>query len=223
MDADAPDIQAVNPPKQTRSRRTLERIVQASLEILDEEGPNGLTVHAIVDRAGSSVGSFYARFKGKDDLLEYLGERVWQEALDRWNDALSSRDWSELGLLELCEGSVGLLVDAQRSRSSYLRSLDRAAGGNDGAYQRFRQTLLDGIATLLLSRRAEIDHLQPDLAVRLGLMAVLGVVDAEQADSAEPLPRTTVVREATALLTGYFIPSGPNAAAGEVDFFDIWG
>ena len=66
------------PPKQTRSRRTLERIVQASLDILEREGPDGLTVQAIVERAGSSVGSFYARFGGKDDLLEYVGDRVWR-------------------------------------------------------------------------------------------------------------------------------------------------
>ena len=42
---------SLTPPKQTRSRRTLERIVQASLSILDEQGPAGLTVQAVVARA----------------------------------------------------------------------------------------------------------------------------------------------------------------------------
>ena len=213
----------VNPPKQSRSRRTLEKIVRASLEILDDEGPNGLTVHAVVERAGSSVGSFYARFKGKDDLLEYLGERVWQEALERWQEALDSRDWSELELPQLAEGSIGLLVDAQRSRSSYLKSLDRAAGGNDDAYVRFRRTLISGIGDLLLTRREEIEHLQPDLAVRLGLLAVLGVIDAEDSSGEGPLPRAVVIREATNLLNGYLTPDGPGGAAGAVDFFEIWG
>ena len=172
MTLEDPTRKTVNPPKQSRSRRTLEKIVRASLEILDDEGPNGLTVHAVVQRAGSPVGSFYARFKGKDDLLEYLGERVWQEALERWHDALDSRDWSELELPQLAEGSIGLLVDAQRSRSSYLKSLARAAGGNDDAYVRFRRTQVSGIGDLLRTRSEEIEHLQPDLAVRLGLLAV---------------------------------------------------
>ena len=39
----SPAPSTVNPPKQTRSRRTLERIVAASLEILATEGPGALT------------------------------------------------------------------------------------------------------------------------------------------------------------------------------------
>ncbi len=119
----------LNPPKQERSQQTLERIVAASLELLATEGPAGLTVHKVVEKADSSVGSFYARFKGKDDLLDYLGDRIWTEALERWTDALDSRDWSELSLGEMVEGAVGLLIDAQRSRSAYLRALDWAAEG----------------------------------------------------------------------------------------------
>ena len=61
---DGPKPATINPPKQARSRRTLERIVEASLEILAAEGPDSLTVHRVVEKAGSSVGSFYARFEG---------------------------------------------------------------------------------------------------------------------------------------------------------------
>ena len=214
---------SLTPPQQTRSRRTLERIVTASLAILDEQGPVGLTVQAVVARADSSVGSFYARFQGKSDLLDYLGARVWQEAIERWNEALVSRDWSELELPELAAESVGLLYDAQRSRSSYLRALDRAASGSDDAYTAFRKQLLDGISELLLARRDRIDHLRPELAVRLALLAVLGVIDTEETASGEPLHRDVLVKEATALLLGYLAPAGPSASTEGVDFFDIWG
>ena len=223
MNPDSAGTTLLNPPKQSRSRRTLERIVRASLDILEEEGPAGLTVQAVVARANSSVGSFYARFKSKDDLLDYLGARVWQEALDRWTEALASRNWAELELRELAAGSVGLLVDAQRSRSSYLRALDRAAGGSDEAYTAFRAHLLDGIAELLLARKVEIDHLRPELAVRLGLLGVLGVVDAEDPASGDPLPRAVLVTEATDLLLAYLAPAGPAGSSEGVDFFDIWG
>ena len=213
----------LTPPKQTRSRRTLERIVSAALGILDEQGPAELTVQAVVARAGSSVGSFYARFKGKSDLLDYLGARVWQEALERWSEALESRDWSILELRELAAGSVGLLFDTQRSGWSSLRALDRAARGNDEAHTAFRKRQLDDISELLLARKQEIDHLRPELAVRLGLLAVLGVVDAEDPTSGEALPRSVLVKEATDLLLGYLAPAGPPASSRGVDFFDIWG
>ncbi|GIS78817.1 MAG: hypothetical protein CM1200mP14_03830 [Gammaproteobacteria bacterium] len=66
----------LNPPKQSRSRQTLERIVQAALEILEEQGHKALTVQTVVDRAHSSVGSFYARFSGKEDLLDFPWRKV---------------------------------------------------------------------------------------------------------------------------------------------------
>ncbi len=215
---------SLNPPKQNRSRRTLERIVRASLEILERDGPDGLTVQAIVERADSSVGSFYARFRGKDDLLEYLGERLWREASERWSEALSSRDWSALDLPQLAEGSARLLLDAERSRASYLRALDRVAKGPEGGYEAFRAHLLDGLEEVLLSRRADIDHLDPVLAVRTGLRAVLGVVGAPETQGWSPAPER-LVHESRELLVSYLQPSASRSEVppGEVDFFDIWG
>jgi AcrR family transcriptional regulator len=220
---DAPKPAQLNAPKQTRSQRTLERIVAASLELLATEGPAGLTVHAVVDKADSSVGSFYARFKGKDDLLDYLGERVWTEALERWNDALVSRDWSELEIGDVIEGAVGLLIDAQRSRSAYLKALDWAAGRQNDAYDTFRSQLLVGLGDILLQHEKEIEHEDPQLAVRLGLRAVLGVVDAEFRAVDDRLTRETLLTECGTLLRGYLIGrSGPATEAGNVDFFDVW-
>ena len=213
----------INPPKQDRSRRTLERIVAASLELLATDGPAGLTVHKVVARADSSVGSFYARFRGKDDLLDYLGERVWTEALGRWNEALGSTDWSEHGLGDLIRSSVALLADAQRSRSVYLKALDRVSGPRTHAYETFRTEVLDGVARLLLSRSSEMDHDDPERAVRLGLRAVMGVLDAESRAVSDRLDRDTLVDECSRLLLGYLsAPDSGGVASGSPDFFDVW-
>lgn len=220
--SDAPKPAHINPPKQSRSQRTLERIVAASLELLATEGPSGLTVHKVVKKADSSVGSFYARFSGKDDLLDYLGERVWREALDRWNDALVSRDWSELELEEIAEGAVGLLIDAQRSRSAYLRALDWVAGRPNDAYETFRSELLRGLGELILRHEDEIVHDDPALAVRLGLRAVLGIVDAEFRAVHDRLEREVLVQECRVLLMRYLTGGGGAGGPGSVDFFDVW-
>lgn len=214
----------IRPPKQSRSRRTLERIVAASLELLATEGLTGLTVHKVVRKANSSVGSFYARFDGKDDLLEYLGERVWAEALERWNNALEARAWSELDLSEVVEGAVGLLIDAQRSRSAYLKALDWASGRQSDAYEAFRAELLYGLGHLLLEHRTAIAHEDPALAVRLGLRAVLGVVDAEFRATHDRIERTVLVEECRAMLLGYLTgEAGASSGASGVEFFDVWG
>jgi len=225
-----PSLTALNPPQQPRSRRTLERIVNAALELLEAKGPDGVTVQAVVARAKSSVGSFYARFGGKDDLLEYLGERVWDEALSRWNESVESRAWQDMDLAEITEGAVGLLIDVRRSRAGHLRELDRMSGGGD-AYERFRRHLIGSLETLLLERRAEMEHQRPELAVRLGLSAVMGVIeggldepevtDGERQETS--VPPEQVVHECTDLLLGYLAGGTHGRGKGPVEFFDVWG
>lgn len=219
-----PEKPHLTPPKQSRSKRTLERIVRASLDILDAEGVEGLTVQAIVARADSSVGSFYARFAGKDDLLHYLGERVWREAAERWDDALASRDFSGLTLAELVDGAVRLLAEASRSRASYLKALERAPGTGDDAYLAFQGHAVQGLEALLLAQASEMDHPHPSLAARLGLRAVLALLEAPPLPGAEPLSLEQRVEEAGRMLLGYLAGGPPgDRPTGQVDFFDIWG
>jgi AcrR family transcriptional regulator len=214
----------VKPPKQSRSRRTLERIVRASLEILGEEGADALTVQAIVKRAGSSVGSFYARFDGKEDLLDYLGERMWKEAAERWDQSLAEKNWQEVELRQLVEGSVRLLAETARSRLSHFQALDRSTGAQNDAYGHFRGHILQGIEGLLLARLMEIQHPQPPLAVHLGLVAALALLEEPDSTLVEglPVPREQRIQETVTLLMSYF-GGETGGEGGTPDFFDIWG
>jgi AcrR family transcriptional regulator len=204
-------------------------LVNAALELLEANGPDGVTVQAVVARARSSVGSFYARFGGKDDLLEYLGERVWEEALRRWDDAVQAKAWSAMDLAEITEGAVGLLIDVRRTRVGRLRDLDRMSGGGD-AYERFRRHVVESLEALLLERITEVEHESPQLAVRLGLSAILGVIDAgldRPADSREPqegsVSREQLVHECTDLLLRYWTGGAHDGGTEPVEFFDVWG
>ncbi len=199
--------------------------MRASLQILDEDGPDGLTVQAIVERAGSSVGSFYARFAGKDELLAYLGEQMWREAAARWDEAVASRKMEGLALEEVVEGAVHLLGEAVDARATYLRALHRATGNGDGAFAAYQAHVFGGIEELLLALREEMSHPDPEVAVRLGLHAVLAVLEEDGSGGGpDSLPRERRVQEATTLLLRYLAgPRHPGAGTGEVEFFDIWG
>jgi AcrR family transcriptional regulator len=205
----------------------LERFVRASLQILEEKGPGGLTVGAIVARAGSSVGSFYARFDSKEELIAYLAERVWREAAERWDAALGSPGEAGLSLAEVVEGSVRLLGDAVEARETSLRALKGSPGAGDEAYGAFQDHVLEGVEGLLLACREEMAHPDPELAVPLGLRAVMAVLEAEDAggdQSGDPIPRERRMGEAASLLLGYLAGEPRSGTApGQVDFFDIWG
>lgn len=78
-------MSGVREPRQRRSLETFERLVSEAEAMLVEGGPGAVTVHELVDRAGSSVGSFYARFDGRDTVLRYVQDRFWRDAAERWN------------------------------------------------------------------------------------------------------------------------------------------
>ena len=62
------------PPKQERSLQTLNRLLDAAENVLEEEGLDAATVPKIARRAGVSVGVVYRRFPNKDALIRGVYE-----------------------------------------------------------------------------------------------------------------------------------------------------
>ena len=92
------------------------------------------------------------------------------------------------------------------------------------AYERFRMHLVESLEALLLARRAALAHPNPDVGVRVGLGAVLGVIDAGvEGPDGHPLPKQALVRECTDLLLAYLTGAQPGPSKENVDFFDVWG
>lgn len=202
--------------------------MRASLEILEEEGIAGLTVQAIVSRARSSVGSFYARFDGKEDLLDYLEDRVWREATIRWDRALAEKDWTPLGLRGVAWGAAALFQEAGTARATYLRALGRGPGRQEDAYGSFREHVLSDIERLMLERSGEISHSDPPLAVRFGLRAMLALIESPPRNpEGGSFTVEQIQAEAVGVLLAYVggepEDTGSEASSAAVDFFDIWG
>ena len=181
-----------------------------------------------MSRANSSVGSFYARFKGKDDLIDYLGERVWREATERWREALDGREWSELDLPTLLDSSLTLLQDAQARRADFLKAIDRARRGRGDGYASFRDHVVEGLADLLLERREELTHPEPEVGVRVGLAAAVSALERGErgfgsSPDAPPIDSQTVLLECRTMLLAYLAGSTDAHPSTDVEFFDVWG
>ena len=54
------------------------RIVEAAYELLEEDGLEGLTIRAVLNKTGLSRRAFYERFEGKDDLVLAVFEQTIQ-------------------------------------------------------------------------------------------------------------------------------------------------
>lgn len=193
----------------------------AGRAILEEEGPAGVTVQAVVARARSSVGSFYARFGGKDDLLAYLREQVRDTTLSEWHDALASTPWGATGLRDLASAVVDHLIEV---RSRWHASLKSAAGlpAGEADYEAFRRRVVEELAVRLLERRSEIVHPSPERAARIGLWAVLGVIEHVGSGGTETGLDDEVLRqECVALLVAY-LGGDAGRDMGQVEYFDVW-
>lgn len=62
-------------PRQSRSRVTVDAIVEAAARIFDAEGFEATTTNRVAEVAGVSVGTLYQYFPNKDALLTALHER----------------------------------------------------------------------------------------------------------------------------------------------------
>lgn len=211
----------VHPPRQERSRRTLERIAAAARDLIAEDGVRGTTVQRIVDRADSSVGSFYARFDSRDDLLRYLEERAWRTARERWDEAVAAGAWKGLSLRKVLEGVVSLLVRLYREDAKVGRALGRNAGEPSPREETFHEGVIETLGELVRARAGEISHPDPASAVEFGYRWILGGI-RELGDRHDD---DTLAREIARGWRAYL--GGPVDAPGEdlpgnVDFFDPW-
>jgi AcrR family transcriptional regulator len=148
----------VRPPLQARSRRTLARIVDAGVHLLEQGGPANVTVQGVVARARVSVGSFYARFDSREDLLGHVLAEAARREQSRWE--------SELG----DEGARRSLEEGVRAVIDLV--LATPASASPAAHAELHRTA----ARVLLERRGDIRHPNPDAAIELGYAAVSGAV-----------------------------------------------
>ncbi|MET8826282.1 TetR/AcrR family transcriptional regulator [Streptomyces sp. NPDC004610] len=73
-----------------RDTLTADRIVRAAIELLDDEGLDGLNMRSLAKRLDSAATAVYWHVKGKDDLVRLASDAIWHEV--ELPD-LSTTDW----------------------------------------------------------------------------------------------------------------------------------
>lgn len=123
-------------PKRT-SRNTRSKIVSAAWELFYEHGYDDTTVDDIVERSGTSKGSFYHYFAGKDALLSSLStlfDEKYEELVPAMDPSLSAFDqliYLNHELFFMIENSISLellarLLSTQLVTSSEKHLMDQS-------------------------------------------------------------------------------------------------
>lgn len=178
-------------PRQERSRRTVERILDAAARIFHEQGYAGATTNDIADEAEVSVGSLYQYFPNKDALLVALTKRHIESATTGLADLLSGLS-SEADVDIILRSVVDFLVEQHELDELHLLVMHRAPRTHEInlELERTRSQLVDLTSQLLMPR---IDDPQ-----RRSLIArmVVATIDASVHDVILRQPQGTERRSA---------------------------
>ena len=96
-------MEPLSPEEEKQRGLTRERLVEAALELVNEEGLDGLSMRALADRLQVKASSLYWHVRDRSELLELLGESIletvsrprqrasWRETVLAIGDALGRR------------------------------------------------------------------------------------------------------------------------------------
>jgi AcrR family transcriptional regulator len=109
-----------NEPVQARSTARLAALMDAAAAVVDEIGYERLTTAMVAERAGASIGTVYRYFPDRIAVLQALGARNLERALQRIDVELTNEahgNW-----MEALSAAMGSLLDAFRDEPGF-RSL----------------------------------------------------------------------------------------------------
>ena len=97
-----------------KTRNTKGKIISAAWELIYEQGYDDTTVEEIIEKSGTSKGSFYHYFEGKDALLGSLSiifDEKYQELMETIDESMGSFDrlmYLNRELFRMIENSISL-------------------------------------------------------------------------------------------------------------------
>jgi AcrR family transcriptional regulator len=197
-------------PKQERSRRLVEAIVEAAQIVLAEGGPDALTTVNVAQRAGVSVGSLYQYFAGRDALLFAVYEQEIAQFRSQWR-AWRAREEPRTTEQRIREGLALTLAHYRRLAAldpafflAHRAEIARAVAPRRRATARERLGTPDD----LLRGRAVLKHERIERAEVASFVltrGVAGLLDAALAHDPAILSAPAFEQELYELVAGYLL------------------
>jgi AcrR family transcriptional regulator len=108
-------------PQQKRANDTIDTLLEATAQVLHDEGLKGASTNAVADRAGFGVGTLYQYFRNKDDLFTALAEREVKRVESQLKDLADRSD--ALSADETIRTLARILIHAFGSRPKLRRTI----------------------------------------------------------------------------------------------------
>ncbi len=154
--------------QQTRGERTQSALLDAAEELIVEKGIEGASISDIAKRAGSSVGSLYHHFKDKRALFYAVFNRMTQAIADQNRQASDPTRWQGASVSDLLEGYLDFRLRQSSAGGLSKRAMALVMADDPELKAHMADIKRDGnlaLKELIMARRDEIKHADPDFAV----------------------------------------------------------
>lgn len=166
-------------PKQDRSRRTEQALLDAALSLFLARGVEAVTVSDIATAAGVAPATIYRRFGDKEGLLKEAFARFTDHALRML--ALAPAPRPGRGLVPLAADVAALVVRFAQGNRRLLQSSYAKALADDFYAARLVELRRRTFALLkpyFLGHAGEIGHPDPELAIDFALRQAVAMLSA---------------------------------------------
>jgi AcrR family transcriptional regulator len=211
---------SVRPPKQKRSQESLERVLAASMDLLEEQGFDAFTIQDVSRRADVSVGAIYARFGNKESLLRAV-HRHAMESLRPEHEAVATADGRpDQGTRDVVIAAVHMIADIFRGNEKLLRAFMHLGAVDEVISRRGSEMSTDlarQFESTVLAHRREIAHRNPETAVDVAFRMAYctfarQVMYGPAFESDRPIGWDELVDEVGAACAAYLIEERPPEA-----------
>ncbi|MDT0201918.1 TetR/AcrR family transcriptional regulator [Nocardioides sp. AE5] len=199
-----------NAPVQSRSKETVERILDATARILEQRGYGGLTTNHVAAEAGVSVGSLYRWFADKQSLVEALRQRTNDRILAELSAAMVAT--APLPSREAVGAVVNALVEQLREHAAVVGALLRESpmGTHQNVLPDVEQRLAGYVRVFVLQHAPELGDSERETRIHLAMGITLAACMRAVFDCPDGVdPERLVTMTADLLALGLTVP-GPS-------------
>ena len=162
------DLHWVREGQQTRSQKTQEALLDAAEALFSEQGADATSVADVAKRAGCSVGAVYHHFRDKKALLYALFDRMSEYKSATAREALDPKRWEGASVADILHAYLEFSLATARERPAFKRAGLEASRNDPALLKHLADLHRDtnkGLTKLLLARKTEIGHQDPQLAI----------------------------------------------------------
>jgi AcrR family transcriptional regulator len=147
--------------------------------LLETRSFDEISIAEITEASKTTVGSFYARFPDKGSLLLALQAQAHDDVVNRLQFELAPARWAAFALRQTVEGMISKLISIPDEYSPVFKAAMLSSEASRALARKVTEIIETKIAlmtTLVLSKRGEIRHPNPERVARSGASIVESVL-----------------------------------------------